>query len=64
MSMPVRHFFRNKPTVLPEAQPGLQLARQPFRFESEAGVKTGAYLKFEPLTHLALKSTDAFRVYG
>jgi hypothetical protein len=50
--------------VLPEAQPGLQLARQPFRFESEAGVKTGAYLKFEPLTHLALKSTDAFRVYG
>jgi len=46
--------------MLPEAQPGLAFARWTLRFESEAGVKNGAYLKFEPLTHLALKSIDAF----
>jgi hypothetical protein len=41
--------------MLPEAQPGLRIARWLLAFESAAGVENGAHFKSEPLLHLALK---------
>jgi hypothetical protein len=60
--MPVRDFF-SKPTVLPEAQPGLQIAQRLLTSESEARVKSGADWNFGRLTHLTLKLTDAFKLW-